>query len=340
MTWLPDAVLAHLRDVADCPVLPTARYELIEPIGRGGMGTVYRARDRELDRIVAIKVLWTVGDDSDAAARMRQEAHILARLEHPGIVPIHEVGVLDGGRLFYVMKLVQGPRLDEHSRSGTIADRLRLFTRICEPVAFAHAHGVVHRDLKPENVMVGPFGELLVLDWGAAQTDDRVDRTVPDAPRPADPRSSNGGAGRPVPPSAPTRLERDATSVVGTRGYMAPEQARGERVDGRADVYALGGILHFLLTGGPPDAVPFSGPRPLQAIVTKARSQHPRDRYADVTALAADVERFLGGDPVSALPENLLDHGRRFFRKNGAAVAIVVSYLVVRYLIAKLGIGN
>jgi eukaryotic-like serine/threonine-protein kinase len=328
LTWLSDAVVAHLRDVAECPVLPTARYEMIEPIGRGGMGTVYRARDRELDRIVAIKVLWTVGEEADVAARMRQEAHILARLEHPGIVPIHEVGALEDGRLFYVMKLVQGPRLDEHSRSGTIADRLRLFTRICEPVAFAHAHGVVHRDLKPENVMVGPFGELLVLDWGAAQTEDRADRTVPDAARTADARTStsNDSAG-----------QAHATSVVGTCGYMAPEQARGERADGRADVYALGGILHFLLTGGPPDAVPLSGPRPLQAIVTKARSSDPRDRYADVTALGADIERFLAGDPVSALPENVLDHSKRFFRKNRAAVAIVVSYLVVRYLIAWAG---
>jgi len=327
LTWLSNAVVAHLRDVADCPVLPTARYELIEPIGRGGMGTVYRARDRELDRIVAIKVLWTVGEDADGATRMRQEAHILARLEHPGIVPIHEVGVLEDGRLFYVMKLVQGPRLDEHSRSGTIADRLRLFTRICEPVRFAHAHGVVHRDLKPENVMVGPFGELLVLDWGAAQTDDRADRTVPEDATVAGAQMSNGADGPPP----------HATSVVGTRGYMAPEQARGERVDGRADVFALGGILHFLLTGGAPDAVPLSGPRPLQAIVTKARRSDPHDRYPDVTALAADIERFLAGDPVSALPETVLDRSKRFLRKNSAAVAIIVSYLIVRYLIAWTG---
>ncbi len=170
MTWLPDAAIDRLRDVADFPVPPTDRYEIVEPIARGGMGTVYRGRDRELERIVAIKVLSAVVGGTDLAARMQQEARILARLEHPGIVPIYDAGVLDDGRVFYVMKLVQGPRLDQHAPSCTLVERLRLFTRICEPVAFAHAHGVVHRDLKPENVMVGPFGELLVLDWGAAQT--------------------------------------------------------------------------------------------------------------------------------------------------------------------------
>jgi serine/threonine protein kinase len=167
-TWLSDAAVDHLRDVADWPVPVGDRYEIVEPVARGGMGAVYRARDRALDRIVAVKVISPTAVGADAIARMRREARVLARLEHPGIVPVYDVGELDDGRLFYVMKLVQGPRLDDHVAERPLTERLRIFTRICEPVAFAHAHGVIHRDLKPENVMVGPFGEVLVLDWGAS----------------------------------------------------------------------------------------------------------------------------------------------------------------------------
>jgi serine/threonine protein kinase len=272
------------------------------------MGTVYRARDRELERTVAIKVLSAVVERPDVAARMQQETRILAGLEHPGIVPIYDLGVLQDGRMFYVMKLVSGPRLDEHAAQRPLLERLRLFTRICEPVAFAHAHGVVHRDLKPENIMVGRFGEVLVMDWGAAQV----------SPDISDVRGQIS----------------DSDVVVGTRAYMAPEQTRGEEVDGRADVFALGGILHFLLTGGAPDAAPLRGPRPLRAICVKARAGEISDRYPNVSALAADVDRFLAGEPVSASPERALDRLARFARKHRAAIAIVVTYLALRYLIA------
>ena len=172
MSWLPNAAIDRLRDVADFPIPATERYEILEPIARGGMGTVYRARDRELERTVAIKVLSAVVDRPDVAARMQQEARILAGLEHPGIVPIYDLGVLRDGRMFYVMKLVSGPRLDEHAAQRPLLERLRLFARICEAVAFAHAHGVVHRDLKPDNIMIGAFGEVLVMDWGAAQVNE------------------------------------------------------------------------------------------------------------------------------------------------------------------------
>jgi serine/threonine protein kinase len=313
VTWLPNAAIERLRDVADFPIPTTERYEILEAIARGGMGTVYRARDRELERTVAIKVLSAVVERPDVAARMQQEARILARLEHPGIVPIYDLGVLQDGRMFYVMKLVSGPRLDEHAAQRPLVERLRLFTRICEPVAFAHAHGVVHRDLKPDNVMIGAFGEVLVMDWGVAQANETVD-----------------GKGQSA------ECEGQVSAVVGTRAYMPPEQARGEAVDARADVFALGGILHFLLTGAAPDASAMRGPRALQAICRKARADIPAARYADVASLAADVDRFLAAEPVTALPESITDRIIRFARKNRVAIAIVLTYLVFRYLIAVL----
>lgn len=156
MSWLSDDAVARLRDIAEQPELTGTRYELLRELGRGGVGVVYECHDRELERSVAMKVL-----DEE----FRAEAKTLAKLEHPGIVPIHDAGVLPDGRFYYTMKLVRGQRLDE-LRSLTRAETLRLFVRICEPVAFAHANGVVHRDLKPQNVMVGEFGAVLVMDWG------------------------------------------------------------------------------------------------------------------------------------------------------------------------------
>ena len=156
MRWLSDDAIAHLRDVAELPDVGQ-RYRVIRELGRGGMGVVYEVHDAELDRSVALKVL------SDP----HSEARTIARLEHPGIVPIHDAGALPDGRAFYTMKLVRGTRLDAFAREGhSRTELLRIFTRVCEAVAFAHANGVVHRDLKPENVMAGEFGAVLVLDWG------------------------------------------------------------------------------------------------------------------------------------------------------------------------------
>jgi serine/threonine protein kinase len=208
--WLGDATLAHLRDVAEWPDLGE-RYEVSGRLGRGGMGVVYVARDRVLDRDVAVKVL----DDLHAAAdapRLLREAQILGRLEHPGIVPVHDAGSLADGRVFYVMKLVRGERLDAAVTSRSLNERLDLFLRICDAVSFAHAQGIVHRDLKPDNVMLGSFGELLVMDWGL---------------------SAQGAKG-------------------GTPGFMAPEQAQDGPADERADVFALGVILGILITAPAP----------------------------------------------------------------------------------------
>jgi len=153
-----DSVLDHLRQVAFLPDLTATRYDLEEEIGRGGLGVVYAARDRQLNRRVAIKIL-----DGALAA----EAQIIAQLEHPAIVPIYETGALPDGRVFYAMKLVTGARLDRYlTRSPSLADRLRMVRRAGEALAFAHQRGVLHRDLKPQNVMVGEFGEVYVMDWG------------------------------------------------------------------------------------------------------------------------------------------------------------------------------
>ena len=154
MTFLPDHALDRLREIA------AERYEIEEEIGRGGMGIVYRARDCRLDRLVALKVIESGPLD---------EARTLARLEHPGLVPVYDSGVLPDGRAYYAMRLVQGKRLDEFLRDEpSLAARLRVFEKICEAVAFAHSRGVVHCDLKPHNVMTGPFGEVFVMDWGIA----------------------------------------------------------------------------------------------------------------------------------------------------------------------------
>ena len=161
---LDDAALSRLREAVSEPDLSGTRYQLLSVAGRGGMGTVYVAEDAALSRRVALKVL----ESSDAL--LRREAQVLAGLEHPGIVPVHDSGVLPDGRAWYAMKLVQGERLDEALlRPLGLSERLRIFLRICETVAFAHARGVLHRDLKPQNIMIGSFGEVLVLDWGLAR---------------------------------------------------------------------------------------------------------------------------------------------------------------------------
>jgi eukaryotic-like serine/threonine-protein kinase len=326
--WLSDAAVDHLRAVADRPDIGGTPYELAEAIARGGMGTVYRARDRRLDRDVALKVMNAPAPAPGEIERMRDEARILARLEHPGIVPVHDLGTLPDGRLFYVMKLVRGRRLDEAMANAALHARLRTFERICDAVAFAHAQGVVHRDLKPENVMVGPFGEVLVLDWGVAK---RLD--VPGGP------------------------ERDGV-VLGTPGYMPPEQARGEmdRIDERADIYALGAMLDFLVfepggaSGAPPGpparsagvnpaplAALFGGPpatRVLDAICARTRAPHPEERYRSVRDLAAEVERFLSALPVHAYPEGPVERARRLAAKYRTPLLLVAAYLLMRIVLA------
>jgi serine/threonine-protein kinase len=343
---LGDRALDHLREVAQRPDFSGTRYELGDEVARGGMGVVYAARDRELGRAVAIKVVGAERSDAETKARLRREARIIAHLEHPGIVPVHDVGTLPDGRVFYAMKLVSGKRLDAKVGEGLpLGERLRLFLRICEPVAFAHARGVVHRDLKPENVMVGPFGEVLVMDWGVAKHREEE--------RPA-------GAGAPAPAPGDERDTAHGT-ILGTPAYMAPEQARGDvdRVDARADVYSLGALLYFLLTGRapgrkkagpdeptrtwaggarppaiePPRRLAPHVPRPLEAICLRAMAWNPEARYPGIDGLAADVGRFLEGERVSAYPENAWRKARRFAARHRTPIALVLAYLVMRIVL-------
>jgi serine/threonine protein kinase len=331
----------HLCQAADWPDLQGTRYEPIEKIGQGGMGTVFLARDRELDRAVAIKIRNLLPENSEAHARMEREARILARLEHPSIVPVHDAGVLPDGRFYYAMKLVRGKRLDERvEHPAALTERLQLFQKICDAVAFAHSHGVIHRDLKPQNIMLGAFGEVLVLDWGIAK-----ELRVP----PESWKASNNA-------NEPNRTDDTAAgTVLGTPGYMAPEQARGEAnlVDERADVYALGAILYFLLSGRPPAQEPSpsdkgvasspgllsvrhferSIPRPLDAICRKALAMQREDRYAGAAELAEDVAAFIAGRRVQAYPEGVLEAALRIGTKYRTALALVLAYLVMRILL-------
>ncbi|QJX00291.1 serine/threonine-protein kinase [Frigoriglobus tundricola] len=229
-------------------------YELGREIARGGMGVVYAARELALDRPVAIKVMLPNMLDAEFV----REARIAARLPHPGVPPVHALGVLGDGRPFLAMKLVEGETLETLLRGRTDgpADRerfLAVFEQVCQAIGYAHARGVVHRDLKPANVMVGAFGEVQVMDWGLA----KVIGADPDAP--------GGTEGGPAPEDPVATL---AGLVKGTPSYMAPEQARSEPVDARADVFALGGVLAVVLTGRPP----FVGNSVADTIVRAARA--------------------------------------------------------------------
>jgi serine/threonine protein kinase len=301
MRWLSDDKLNYLRAVVSNPDFSATKYTFVKELGRGGMGVVYLAEDRELDRLVAIKVLNTPEVTEELRSRMVREAQIIARLEHPGIVPVHDVGTLPDGRIFYAMKFVRGSRLDEYVAAGaSLRDRLRKFQAVCDAVAFAHAHGVIHRDLKPQNIMIGSFGEVLVLDWGVAKIRD-------------DPRQS-------------AAYDTLPGTVIGTQTYMSPEQARGEidQLDERSDVYSLGAILHFLLTHQPRVS------KPANAICLKAMAHAPANRYSTASELSTDIGRLLDAEPVSAYRESAVERVRRWVSKNRFLVLLVLAYLLMR----------
>jgi eukaryotic-like serine/threonine-protein kinase len=312
-TWLSNTVVDHLRVVATWPELPGDRYVIERPIGRGGMGTVYAARDTLLDRDVAVKVSNAPVAGSGLDERLRHEAQVLARHEHPGIVPVHDAGRLADGRMFYVMKLVDGETLSAHAkRLQGEAAVLGVFERVTETIAFAHEAGVIHRDLKPSNVMVGRFGEVLVLDWGVA-------KAVEDA-------------------------ATVSATRVGTPGFMSPEQARGAATS-TSDVFALGALLFWMLTGDTPpaahddalrtlNAAPTRPPRRLAAMVLKCLAAEPADRYGNAAALAADLARYRAGQPVAAHRETALERIGLWFIKYRTFILLVTAYLVMRAMFA------
>jgi serine/threonine protein kinase len=231
------------------PVIPG--YELHDEIGRGGMGVVYRARDRNMDREVAVKLLQDkFAPESSSAIRFVEEAKITGQLQHPGIPAVYHVGKLSDGRPYLAMKLIKGDTLEDLLKFQTPINVLGVFEAICQAVGYAHAHQVIHRDLKPANIMVGSFGEVQVMDWGLAKVIDSH-------------RSGEVAEGAPGETTAPTEIrskrESDgsftqAGSVMGTPAYMPQEQAAGEndKIDRSSDVFGLGAILCTLLTGKPP----------------------------------------------------------------------------------------
>ena len=335
MSWLSDQVVNRLQTAVRMPDLSGTRYRAVRHLARGGMATVWLAEDTVLGRHVALKILDSSAESGELAARLRRESRILARLEHPGIVPVHDAGILADGRPYYAMKYVEGQRLDQYvQKVAPLSERMQLFQRVAEPLAFAHSKGVLHRDLKPENIMIGSFGEVLVLDWGVAK--------VKAAPSDDGGESRNGAA----PSAGSSGPDAPATAhgeVLGTRGYMSPEQARGEvnAVDERTDVFGLGGILFFMLTGHAPeefgDAVrswPSSAtvPRPLAAICSKAMAQERESRYSSVQQLTTDIASYLEGRPVLAYPENVLEKVGRLFARHRVAIVLVAAYLLMRLL--------
>jgi hypothetical protein len=306
---------------------PAERFEARGELGRGGMGRVDEAYDRGLDRPVAIKhMLSAEGVD---LARFEREARITARLEHPAIVPIHDAGRTADGMPYYVMRRVDGRPLSELVASRSLAERLALVPNVlaaCDAAAYAHARDVIHRDIKPSNILIGPFGETLLIDWGLAREMQERDDAKP-AILPSEPELTRAG------------------TVAGTPGFMAPEQARGETVDARADVFALGATLFYVVAGQLPwqvasatelvdlagagrepdwRLVPHDVPPELRAVLVKAMAGDPEQRYADAGELAADLRRFITGNLVGAYDYGLLARIVRFARRHRAAVAVAL----------------
>ena len=346
------------------------RYVLDREIGHGGMGRVFAGRDLRLDRTVAIKMLRT--QDAALAIRFEREVKLAARLQHPGVVPVYDAGFWPSGEPFLVMKLVLGQSLARAIKDAdTRADRLALLPQViaaAEAVAYAHDQGIVHRDLKPSNILVGAFGETVVVDWGLAK-DLRAggsesglpsplpaaERASPESGLPSplpSPASGRGGSDLPSPASgrggadpapSPGEVGRGlgrgagdtATgAVVGTPSYMSPEQAAGQAVDPRADVYALGAILHYVLAGtAPQPATPLTSletrlPPDLLAIVDKALAPDAARRYPSAFELADDLKRFAGGQLVAARRYSPLARAGRFVVHHPIAVALAAAALV------------
>ncbi|HEX5104810.1 MAG TPA: protein kinase [Pirellulaceae bacterium] len=348
------------RSDTDLPgVFPSTeqRYSIHSHLARGGLGTVFIAEDRELRREVALKfVLGRYTDDPNALASFRSEREITARMQHPGIVPVYGVGELANGRPFYVMRYIKGRSLKEsiaefHQRAGErppaereLAFRklLSSFASACQTVAYAHNRCVINRDLKPDHIILGRYGETLVVDWGLAM---RVDPPQASADKDAntvlaDPSTSNSSRG-----------------CAGTLMYMSPEQAAGAAfLTPATDIYSLGATLYVVLAG----ALPFAGessvhelrqkvirgefapprqvnprcPKALDAICRKAMSSKPEDRYPTAEALAADVERYLADQPVSVLRESRSESALRWMRRHRGAALMGLMGLISLTLLA------
>jgi len=330
------------------------RFRLLRHHARGGIGVVFVALDSELHREVALKQIQPQhADDPNSRARFLIEAEVTGRLEHPGIVPVYGLGANHQGRPFYAMRFVRGQSLKEAVESFHRADRqssrdpaertlalrqlLGRFVDVCNAIAYAHSRGVIHRDLKPANILLGPYGETLVVDWGLAKVVGRDDPT----PQPAAEMTL-----RPATPSGSS--ETMAGTAIGTPMYMSPEQAEGRlaQIGPASDIYGLGATLYYLVTGRPaledldveeilervrrgefppPRQVNPRVPAALEAIVLKAMALGPSDRYPSAHALAEEVERWLADEPVSACREPLWERTRRWMRRRRTTVAALAA---------------
>ena len=327
--------------VVDLPSLPKVddeSYAIGDEIARGGMGKILSARDRRLRRDVVIKVTRHAGREIDP--RFEREALITARLQHPSIVRVYEAGVLGDGRAFYAMERVRGRSLEVILEETTsLRDRIALLPHaisVVDAIAYAHSEGVLHRDLKPANVLIGPFGETVVIDWGLAK-DLRVEEASASSERHAPFRAADSG------------LTMDG-SVMGTPSYMAPEQARGDASDERTDIYALGALLYALLSGKPPHhgrttdelldhvasgrRVPIAEREPgvppeLATIVEHAMAHDPAQRFASAKDLADELRRFSAGKLVALHHYTPWQLVRRWVWKHRVSVGVAAFALVV-----------
>ncbi|MEO8703568.1 MAG: protein kinase [Kofleriaceae bacterium] len=341
-------------DGGDLPPLPFVseeHYRRDGEIARGGMGKIVAAEDLRLGRAVALKVL--LEPAGDALGRFQREALITARLQHPGIVPVYEAGRWPSGEPFFAMKLVSGKPLDRViADARTFSERLALLPRIAaaaDAIAYAHSHRIIHRDLKPGNILIGDFGETVVIDWGLAK-----DLDAGDSPESGmrSPKSAVKKGASPLSTASSTLTV--AGAVMGTPAYMAPEQARGEPVDQRADVFALGAMLYHLLAGVPPynartatDVIAAAAlhrvvsiaerepgiPRDLVAIVERAMAAEPAQRYPQAGELADELRRFLTGQLVSAHRYTTWQRLARWIKKHQGAVTIG-AFAIVAFAVA------
>jgi serine/threonine-protein kinase len=335
------------------------RYQVLRPHGRGGLGEVFVALDQELRREVALKEIRAEhADDPLSRGRFVREAEITGGLEHPGIVPVHGLGTYADGRPFYAMRFIQGETLQDaiakyHAGDGswTLRALLGRFVALCNTVAYAHSRGVLHRDLKPSNVMLGRYGETLLVDWGLAKPL-------------AEPPGQAAGNATVAPALVPELVDGIATqagTALGTPAYMSPEQAAGrlDQLGPASDIYSLGATLYTLLTGRapfedhnvglilanvqlgdflPPRQVKHQVPPALDAICRKAMALHAGRRYGTALELAADVERWLADEPVAAYAEPWRARSRRWMRRHRPLVSTAVGVLVVALLGATVGL--
>ncbi|MBI2900969.1 MAG: tetratricopeptide repeat protein [Planctomycetes bacterium] len=301
-------------DNAPLGLLIDTRYEVKERLARGGMGEVFSAWDTRLGRAVAMKILAPGLSDPEWGARFRMEAQTLTRLDHPGIVPIYDFGVLPDGRLYYTMKFVPGRTLAERIEGGETRDSLVGFLAdACDTVQHAHDQNILHRDLKPANIIVDEHGRVFVLDWGIARLLEEF-----------------AGGRRGAATGAPGLTSTG--TVLGTPEYMPPERASGdaETTDNRSDVFSLGAVLHEVLTGHPPvsprpAAVPIAAsvPPDIEAVCLRALAAEPAFRYPSARALGDDLRRFLRGEPVEARPLPGIERLKRGVRRHRTTVLLL-----------------